>query len=188
MRYILALIAAVLLLGAFSTPASAQVSISFGFNVDRQPIWGPTGYDHVDFYYLPDIDVYYNVPQHRYYYSDRGRWRNSSSLPSRYRGFDLYHSYKVVVNEPTPYLNDQIYRDKYGSYKGHHDQEVIRDSRDPKYFVNPMHPEHKNWVRQHKQYQKNGRDNNNDQGERNGQGNNGQGGNGYDRSNTPGRK
>jgi hypothetical protein len=175
MRYILALIAVVLLLGAFSTPARAQVSISLGFNVDRQPIWGPTGYDHVDFYYLPDIDVYYSVPQHRYYYSDRGRWRNSSSLPSRYRGFDMYHSYKVVVNDPAPYRNDQMYRDKYASYKGRHDQEVIRDSRDTKYYVNSKHPEHKNWVKQQKQQQRdnrNGRGNGNSQDNGNNNGNN----------------
>ena len=175
MRYILALIAAVLMLGALSAPANAQVCFSFGFNVDRQPIWGPTGYDHVDYYYFPDIDVYYYVPQHRYYYSDRGRWRNSSSMPSRYRGFDLYHSYKVVVNDPTPYRNDQMYRDKYASYKGRHDQEVIRDSRDSKYFVNPKHPEHNNWVKQQKQQKQNNR---------NGQGNS----NGNDHGNDRGRR
>ena len=50
MRYLLVLIAAVFL----SCTVEAQLSISLGFNVDRQPIWGPTGYDHVDFYYLPD--------------------------------------------------------------------------------------------------------------------------------------
>ena len=88
MRYIFALIAAVLL----SSTAYAQLSVSVSFNVDRQPIWGPTGYDHVDFYYLPDIDVYYSVPQHRYFYSEGSRWTSGSSLPSRYRGFDLYNS------------------------------------------------------------------------------------------------
>jgi hypothetical protein len=186
MRYILALFAVVLFLGALSVPASAQVSISFGFNVDRQPIWGPTGYDHVEYYYLPDIDVYYNVPQHRYYYSDRGRWRNSSSLPSRYRGFDLYHSYKVVVNEKEPYRNDQTYRDQYASYKNRHDQEVIRDSRDSKYYVNPKHPEHKNWVKQQKQNSRNGRGNGNNQGNNNGQDN--RNNNGNDHGNDPGRK
>jgi hypothetical protein len=192
MRYILALIAIVLMLGAVSAPAKAQVSISLNFNVDRQPIWGPTGYDHVDYYYLPDIDVYYNVPQHRYFYYERNRWVGGSSLPRRYRGVNMYNSYKVVVNEPTPYRNAQMYRDKYASYKGRHDQETIRDSRDQKYFVNPKHPEHKNWVKQNKENQKRGRGNNGDQGNRNGQGNNNgqdnRNGNGYDRNNDPGRR
>jgi hypothetical protein len=151
MRYVLAFLALVLAVLMAST-AFAQVSLSISFNVDRQPIWGPTGYDHVDYYYLPDLDVYYNVPQHKFYYSERGRWRSKSSLPSQYRGHDLYNSYKVVVNEPNPWKNDAMYKDKYASYKGRHDQESIRDSRDQKYFVNAQHPEHKNWLRQQRQH------------------------------------
>src|SRR5450759_410180 len=41
MRYLLALIVAVFL----SSTVEAQLSISLGFNVERQPVWGPTGYD-----------------------------------------------------------------------------------------------------------------------------------------------
>jgi hypothetical protein len=153
MRRLLVLLAAVCL----SSTLNAQLSISLGFNVDRQPVWGPTGYDHVEYYYLPDIEVYYNVPQHRYYYNERGRWIGSSSLPSRYRGFDLYNSYKVVVNEPAPYRNHNKYRDQYSSFKGRHGQEPIRDSRDSKYYANPNHPEHNNWVKQQKHDNGNGK-------------------------------
>jgi hypothetical protein len=146
MRRLLVLVAAVLL----SSTLNAQLRINLNFNVDRQPVWGPTGYDHVEYYYLPDIEVYYNVPQQRYYYNQRGRWISSSSLPSRYRGFDIYNSYKVVLNEPAPYRNHNKYREQYASYKGRHDQQPIRDSRDSKYFVNKNHPEHNNWVKQQK--------------------------------------
>lgn len=128
----------------------AQLSISFGFNLDRQPSWGPTGYDQVEYYYLPDIEVYYNVPRHLFFYYDRGIWIGRSTLPLRYRGYDLYRSYKVVVNERTPYRNHEMYREKYSSYKGHHDQQPIRDSRDSKYFINENHPEHNNWMKQQK--------------------------------------
>ncbi|MGD0590878.1 MAG: hypothetical protein ABSA44_08780 [Bacteroidota bacterium] len=154
MRYVLLLIGAVLLLST----VDAQVRVNLGINIGSQPIWGPTGYDHAEYYYLPDIGVYYNVPQQKYYYNEKGRWISRSSLPSRYRNFDLYHSYKVVVNEPTPYRNDKMYREKYASFKGRHDQEVIRDCRDSKYFVNKNHPEHNNWVKQQKQNKGNGED------------------------------
>ena len=154
MRYLLVVIAAVLL----SCTVEAQLSISLGFNIASQPIWGPTGYDHAEYYYLPDIEVYYNVPQHVYYYNEGGRWRSGASLPSRYRGFDLYHSYKVVVNEPAPYRNHKIYKEKYASYKGRHDQQPIRDSRDSKYFVNKNHPEHNNWAKQQKPDKGNGKE------------------------------
>jgi hypothetical protein len=170
MRHVLALIAAVLLSGI----ASAQVSVNIGINIDRQPVWGPTGYDHVEYYYLPDIEVYYNVPQHKYFYQERGRWIGGPSLPSRYRGFDLYSSHKVVVNERDPYRHHEKYRDQYVSYKGRHDQEPIRDSRDSRYFVNPNHPEHNKWAKQ----QKHGNDDG--KGKNNGKGNG--------RGNKPGRK
>ncbi len=162
MRRLLVFVVAVFL----SSTLNAQLSISLGFNVERQPVWGPTGYDHVEYYYLPDIGVYYNVPQQRYYYNEGGHWISRGSLPSRYRDFDLYHSYKVVVNEREPYRNDRMYREKYSSFKGRHDQEPIRDSRDSKYFVNKNHPEHNNWVKQnkHDNGKGNGKNKNRDKG------------------------
>jgi hypothetical protein len=158
MRYLLVLILGVLLVST----ADAQLSIKLGFNIDRQPVWGPTGYDHVEYYYMPDLDVYYNVPQQRWFYNERGRWISRSSLPARYRGHDLYNTYKVVVNEPTPYRNHAKYRDQYASFKGRHDQQPIRDARDPKYYVNKNHPEHNNWIKQQQQEKDKarGRDNN----------------------------
>jgi hypothetical protein len=146
MRRLLLFIVAVLM----TSIVDAQVRVNLNLNVDRQPVWGPTGYDHVEYYYLPDIEAYYNVPQRKYYYQEKGRWASGTLLPNRYRGFDLYHAYKVVVNEPTPYRNHATYKDKYASYKGRRDQQSIRDSRDSKYYVNPRHPEHMNWVKQQK--------------------------------------
>ncbi|RPI05463.1 MAG: hypothetical protein EHM64_06440 [Ignavibacteriae bacterium] len=165
MRTVLVFIAAVIL----SSTVNAQLHVNFNFNADRQPVWGPAGYDYVEYYYLPDIEVYYSVPQHKYFYYERGRWIGRSSLPSRYRGYNLYNSYKVVVNEPTPFRNHRTYRDKYSSYKGRHDQQPIRDARDPKYYGNPNHPEHNNWVRQHKHDNGNGKGNGN--AKENGRGN-----------------
>ena len=155
MRHLLLLIVAVIL----STTVDAQISISFGFNFDRQPMWGPTGYDHVEYYYLPDIEVYYNVPQQRFFYYERGVWISGSSLPYRYRTYDFYNSYKVVVNERTPYRNHIVYRDRYSSYRGRHDQPSIRDSRDSRYYSNKNHPEHNNWKQQQKQNNGNGKEN-----------------------------
>ncbi len=133
-----------------AAPMKAQVSINFGINISNQPIWGPTGYDEVQYYYLPDIDAYYYVPQHRFIYQVGDRWVFSSTLPSRYRNYNLYSGYKVVINEDKPYLRNNVYREKYGSYKDRHDQQPIRDSRDSKYFVNKNHPQHNSWVQQQK--------------------------------------
>jgi hypothetical protein len=71
-------------------------------------------------------------------------------LPSSYSGYDPYHSYKVVVNEDKPYQNNDSHKAKFGTFKGVKDQPVIRDSKDPKYFVNKDHPQHDNWVKEQK--------------------------------------
>jgi hypothetical protein len=122
---------------------------SIGVNIGDQPGWGPTGYDRADYYYIPDVDSYYSVSEHQYIYRDGTNWRHSASLPSSYGNYDPYHSYKVVVNEDKPYQNNTNHQAKYGSFKGNKDQPVIRDSRDPKYFVNKDHPEHENWAKEH---------------------------------------
>lgn len=144
MRYYFVLIVALCLLG-ISNKLNAQVNV---INLESQPIWGPTGYDYVENYYLPDIDAYYNVPQHRYYYYNNGNWRNSIYLPFSLINHDYYNSYKVVVNEKEPWRNHKKYREKYFSYKGRYDQQLIRDSRDEKYFVIKDHPQHQNWLKQ----------------------------------------
>jgi len=123
------------------TTAQARVNI----NIGAQPVWGPVGYDYVDYYYLPDAEVYYSVPQRVYIYEERGTWVRAASLPTRFGAIDLYHVYKVVINEPKPYLHHITYKVKYVQYKGNRNQVVIRDSHEEKYFVIKSHPEHSKW-------------------------------------------
>lgn len=123
--------------------AMAQIRLSF--NIGLQPVWGPVGYDHVENYYLPDIDAYYNVDSRQYTYIINGRWVSTMSLPWQYRNYDLYRGYKVVMNEPRPYLHYQRDRIQYAPYRERHDQQPIRDSRDEKYFENRNHPQHNEW-------------------------------------------
>lgn len=126
--------AAALVLSAFSFKiADAQLKINFNLNIGSQPEWGPTGYDHVEYYYMPDIDAYYYVPGHQYVYQQNNAWVRTTTLPTRYRNFDVYNSYKVVVNQAEPWRNQSVIRAKYAKFKGKRGQTVIRDSRDNKY-------------------------------------------------------
>jgi len=125
-RILLAVVFGVASLSSINT--KAQVSINI--NIGSQPQWGPIGYDHVDYYYLPDIDAYYSVPDKQYIYVNNGRWVFNNSLPARYRNYDLYHGYKVVINSPKPYLSHKVHVKEYGKYKGYKGkQTAIRDSR-----------------------------------------------------------
>jgi len=125
---------------------------NLGVNINDQPVWGPEGYDRADYYYIPDIDSYYSVSEHQYIYRDGSSWRHDATLPNTYSGYDPYYSYKVVINEATPYQNHDSHQAKYGMFKGKKDQPVIRDSRDPKYFEIKDHPQHDRWVRDQQQH------------------------------------
>nr|MBC7612120.1 hypothetical protein [Pseudopedobacter sp.] len=103
-----------------SSPAEAQVNISV--NIGSQPDWGPRGYNYVEYYYLPEIESYYNVRERQFIYLNNERWVFSESLPSRYRNYDLYRGYKVVVNQPRPYLHYKEHKFKYKKYEGYHDE------------------------------------------------------------------
>lgn len=142
MRYTLILISALLVTGTLG----AQFVPAAGSNIDIQPLWGPTGHDHVAYYYLPDIDAYYDVHRREFYYFDGGRWVGASHLPSHYSGFDLYNSYKVVINEPKAYNNHGKHRTQYAAYLACYGQPMIRDSHDPRYYVVKGHPQHNKWV------------------------------------------
>ena len=147
-----------LVLGATALNTS-QAQFRVNTNIGLQPVWGPVGYDHVENYYLPDIEAYYNVPEQRYTYLQNGKWITTGSLPPRFSTYNLYSGYKVVANEQRPYLHDNDYRAKYAQYRGRHDQQVIRDSRDEKYFVIKDHPQHGKWKENgHDNRNKNGKD------------------------------
>jgi hypothetical protein len=138
--------------GLMIQTSSAQISIrahiglpSIRANIGIQPVWGPVGYDHVDNYYLPDIETYYNVQSRQYTYKENGRWVNRTYLPARNRGYDLYKGRKVVVEGSRPYMRHNEYKVKYTNYNDPSNRGSIRDSRDSKYYINRNHPEYNNW-------------------------------------------
>jgi len=107
--------------------AKAQPGISVQIQVGTVPAWIPPGYGDADYYYLPDIQTYYYVPQRQFIYLDGGRWMSAPSLPACYRSYDLYHGYKVAVTEPRPYLHDNIYRERYWRGSAHSRRPEYRD-------------------------------------------------------------
>jgi hypothetical protein len=113
--------------------ANAQLRLSLGVNIGAQPEWGPVGYDHADYYYIPDVGAYYDVNAHQYIYLENNVWVHRGFLPDRYRNYDLYGGYKVVVNGRNPWMRDNVYRARYAGFRGRRGQSIIRDSRDNRY-------------------------------------------------------
>lgn len=102
---------------------TVQGQVSLNVNVGVAPQWGPVGYSDVDYYYLPDVEAYYDINSSQFIYFEGRSWVRRSYLPSRYRDYDLYNGYKVVMNDyhgRTPYYNHSQYRTRYArGYRGH---------------------------------------------------------------------
>jgi hypothetical protein len=101
-----------------SNSMNAQISVNV--NLGLQPSWGPVGYSSVDYYYIPDVQSYYDVRTTQFIYLNNGAWIRSSHLPNQYRSYDLNRGYKVVLNDyhgSRPYDNYKSHKVKY--YKGY---------------------------------------------------------------------
>ena len=126
------LLISAILISAVCYKTEAQVSLSL--NIGSQPLWGPVGYNYVNYYYLPDLGVYYDVPRGLFVYFDFGRWNFAPALPARFGSYDLYNCYRVVINDRDPWIRNNYYYSHYASYRGGY-QPMIRDSHDNRYFA-----------------------------------------------------
>ena len=113
------LLALVLIL-TFAGTVQGQLSIRL--NIGNPPAWGPAGYNDVRYYYLPDVEAYYDVQTSMFIYISGNRWIRRSYLPAHYKNYDLYHGYKVVMRDyrgNAPYSQFNEHRMKYAKgYRG----------------------------------------------------------------------
>jgi len=120
-KFVLAIIIAA---GGLTTQiAAAQVGVNVGLRIGplvinvHKPIAPAVVYD--DFYYLPEVDAYYSVPEHCYYYMDGGgSWVNAAYLPGRYHDYDWRTARRYEVRAQRPYANHEYYRNKYNGNRG----------------------------------------------------------------------
>lgn len=104
----------------FFASSSIQSQVSVSVNIGSPPSWGPVGYSEVNYYYLPDIEAYYDIRASRFIFFNNGIWVHSRYLPRQYRNYNLYNGYKVVLNDyngSTPYYYFKNHKSKY--YKGY---------------------------------------------------------------------
>ncbi|WNM18343.1 hypothetical protein [Flavobacterium capsici] len=100
-----------------TTQTKAQVSVSI--NIGTPPVWAPAAPVNVNYYYLPEIETYYDVSARHYIFLNNGVWVRSRALPAYYSGYDLNHCSPVYLtgyrgNEPYMY-----YKQHKVKYKGH---------------------------------------------------------------------
>ena len=111
-----------------SSNSNAQISISL--NIGTAPIHRNTSNVVVDYYYMPDIQAYYDNRSNEYVYLERGNWRRSRVLPVQYKNYDARNGYRVALNDyhgNQPYSNFHNDRTRYyAGYRGEN-QKVVLD-------------------------------------------------------------
>jgi hypothetical protein len=78
--------------------SSIQAQVSVNLNIRDSSFLGPFGYAQAEYYYLPDVQAYYDIRASQFVYFGNNRWVRSRYLPRQYRNYDLYNGYKVVLN------------------------------------------------------------------------------------------
>jgi len=104
----------------FFIAGQVEAQVAVNVNIGTPPAWGPVGYTNVDYYYLPDVEAYYDIRASQFIYFGNGRWIRNAYLPGPYRNYDLYRGYKVVLTDyrgRSPYVNFKSHKVKY--YKGY---------------------------------------------------------------------
>lgn len=113
-----------------SIPVNAQIHVNI--NIGTPPQWGPVGYAETQYYYLPEIEAYYDVPTGVFIYLSGKTWVRRAQLPPQYRNYDLYHGYKVVMNDyhgKTPYIYFKSHKLKYPKGNRYKAQKNFRDEK-----------------------------------------------------------
>jgi hypothetical protein len=114
----------------FASEMQAQISVNL--NVGTPPLWGPSGHSNVRYYYLPDVESYYDVQSQRFIYYSGNTWVHRKHLPNQYKNYDLYNGYKVVMTDyrgNTPYTYYKEHKRKYA--KGYHGEHQNTNGKRP---------------------------------------------------------
>lgn len=135
MKRLMTIIGLSLILGMTSANIiKAQVNINI--NIDIQPAWGPAGYDYAEYYYIPEIDIYYDVFNRLYWYNNAGRWLSCVFLPQAFCYYDFYSLYKVVLNGVlNPWRFHARHYNLYARYRFNYHQVPIYCMHDARYRI-----------------------------------------------------
>ncbi|WP_216679751.1 hypothetical protein [Hymenobacter siberiensis] len=100
------------LVGAFAlfTAPAAQAQVGVNINIGT-PAWGPQVPYGTQYYYIPEIDGYYDLYNQQYIVFQDGYW---VPLPQLY-GYDPYQFHPVIVDYrgAQPWLRVDYYRQRY---------------------------------------------------------------------------
>jgi hypothetical protein len=100
-------------------PNHAQVSVNVNLS---PPGWGPAVTTE-EYYFLPDVNSYYDIRTRQFIYLNNGAWIRAGALPARYRTYNLNTGNVIVLHDyhgRTPYVNYSTHKVKYKGNNGNH--------------------------------------------------------------------
>lgn len=105
---------------------------------DRAPHYEPRPiYGDYDYYFYPNVAVYFQVSTGFYYYEDQGRWVRVRQLPPHIR-LDARFRRHLIIRDAHPY---QWYSEHAWLYGGRDDDRDRRDDRRPERDIRPARPD-----------------------------------------------
>ena len=125
------ILSAIALCGLFYNTANAQVRFHIGLNVGpvrvaytarpvvvedpiyQEPVQVYDDSNDDDYYYLPDVDAYYDINAGCYYYNDGYDWVSCAYLPGAYRNYDWRSVRRYEIREHRPFMRNDFYRSRY---------------------------------------------------------------------------
>lgn len=134
---IMQIIIAVGLISAFNIYTTSAIAQNIGVRVSiAPPQWAPE-YENaglVQYYYLPDIECYYDVWHHEFAYLEDGNWMFGATLPAMYSWYDLNNAFIVVLDQNVhePWMHFHYYVAHYPRY---YYRTIYRDS-----YADNAHP------------------------------------------------
>lgn len=109
----------------FALQTKAQIAVSISINSGTNRVYEPaprhvhTNYCHheevVDYYYYPEIEVYFDVQSSLFIYYASNGWVRSSYLPRDCDDYDIDRGYRVVLDYhgQRPYNHFHEHKEKY---------------------------------------------------------------------------
>ncbi|MEI7526848.1 MAG: hypothetical protein WCJ95_21045 [Mariniphaga sp.] len=127
-------IGAIMIVSLYSCTAPYMVGQYREGGYTAPPSWAQN-FDNenpANYYYLPDIECYYDLRNREFVYMENGSWRFSALLPSIYASFNLNNCFVVKLNNSVnePWMHFQYYVSHYPRYyyksinRGDHNHEA----------------------------------------------------------------
>ena len=110
------LIIAIISVSFIATDSKSQVRFNVQVNVGH-PARVVRQANNCEFYYYPEIGIYYNPYNVEYIFWDCNRWNTVRNLPEAYYGYDFNSGYRVSVYGENPWYRDNYYRNQYEGYR-----------------------------------------------------------------------